>query len=202
VSDDLPFGATPLDPDELDGLIPPLLHRGELNEFESANIIQGMLWASKSRLIKSNFLSEKAMRELHRQMFGETWQWAGKFRLTQKNIGCEAWRIGIALRALLEDVEIWISTRSFPEEEITARFHHRLVWIHPFANGNGRFARLATDLLCTREGWPLSSWGAGNLDEAGELRRRYIRALQDADQHDFGPLIDFMYNNKGRHEES
>jgi fido (protein-threonine AMPylation protein) len=51
-------------------------------------------------------------------------------------------------------------------------------------NGNGRHARLMADLLIVqREGEPFS-WSSGSLHEAGELRRRYITALQEAEATD------------------
>ena len=84
---------------------------------------------------------------------------------------------------------------TYPPAEIAARFHHRLVEIHLFANGNGRHARLATDLLCQRQGWPISMWGASDLVQDGEVRRRYIQSLQSADARDFVPLIGFMNLN-------
>ena len=77
-------------------------------------------------------------------------------------------------------------------DEIATRFHHRLVWIHPFPNGNGRHARLATDLLLVTLGRPRFSWGRVNLVDAGETRRAYIAALRAADGHDIAPLLDFV----------
>jgi fido (protein-threonine AMPylation protein) len=70
------------------------------------------------------------------------------------------------------------------------RFHHRVL-IHCFPNGNGRHARLMADLLIMRLGGERFSWGSANLQDAGEVRRRYIGALQAADNHDVGPLLAF-----------
>lgn len=79
---------------------------------------------------------------------------------------------------------------TYPPDEIAARFHHRLVFIHPFANGNGRHARLATDLLLVKLGQTRFSWGQVNLVDASETRQRYISALRAADRHDYGPLLE------------
>ena len=79
----------------------------------------------------------------------------------------------------------------YKADEIALRFHHRLVQIHPFPNGNGRHARLMADLLIMRLGMERSSWGRENLRDAGALRKRYIAALQAADQHDIRPLLAF-----------
>jgi len=187
-----PEGATPIDPNEAEGLIPPITTQAELNEFEALNIVEGLLWAQRSRRVKRDLLTPDTLRLLHKQMFGKTWRWAGTYRLTQKSIGCEAWKISSELKNLAEDTRCWLQFESYSAEEIMARFHHRLVAIHPFANGNGRFARLATDILCEQRGWRLSSWGSRSLVEVGTTRKEYIQALQAADINDYTRLIKFM----------
>lgn len=97
----------------------------------------------------------------------------------------------MALRQLLDDAKAWIEGNTYPPDEIAVRFHHRLVQIHAFPNGNGRHARLMADLLVMRLGGERFSWGSANLQDAGEVRRRYIAALQAADNHDIGPLLAF-----------
>jgi Fic-DOC domain mobile mystery protein B len=182
-------GATPLDPDELAGLIPGhIATQGELNEWEQQNIQVGDDWARKQR---KDILSEDFLRQLHRRMFGETWRWAGEFRRSDKNIGVDWLHIGVELRKLLDDVGFQVEHGSYPSDEIAVRFHHRLVAIHPFANGNGRHARLMADLLVERLGRPRFTWGSVNLVDAGETRQRYIAALQAADAHDIAPLLAF-----------
>lgn len=191
---DLPEGATPIDPDDALGLIPNISTQGELNEFEAANIIVGESWARRSRYIKSNLLEQRTLRLLHKQMFGQTWKWAGEYRGTQKNLGCPAWQISTNMKNLEEDVKVWITTADFSPDEIAARFHHRLVWIHPFVNGNGRFARVATDFLCAQQMWSIPSWGSNRLVHQSETRTQYIQALRKADVNDFIPLQKFMYS--------
>ena len=190
---DHPEGATPLDPDEIEGLIPSLSTQSELNEFEALNILEGEMWARRSTKVRRSLLDQRTLRLIHQKMFGSTWRWAGKYRLTQKSIGCEAWRISGELKILIDDVESWIQHSSYPQEEIGARFHHRLVWIHPFPNGNGRYARLVAELLCEQNGWPRPSWGAPIWARAGELRQNYIKALQEADQHSYIRLTNYMF---------
>jgi Fic-DOC domain mobile mystery protein B len=97
----------------------------------------------------------------------------------------------VALRQLLDDTRGWIEYRTYPPDEIAVCFHHRLVLIHPFANGNGRHARLMADLLVMRLGGERLSWGSANLQDTGTVRQRYIAALQAADDHDIGPLLAF-----------
>jgi Fic-DOC domain mobile mystery protein B len=181
--------ATPLTPEEMRELIPAhIAFRRELNEAEQENIARAQDWALGRR---RDPLSEKFVKDLHRQMFGEVWRWAGRFRTSPRNIGIDYWEIPVALRQLLDDVKAWIEYKSYPPDEIAVRFHHRLVQIHPFPNGNGRHARLMADLLVMRLGGERFSWGRESLRDAGAMRQRYIAALQAADNHDTGPLLAF-----------
>lgn len=187
---DYPPGATPLDADELASLIPShITTQGELNEWEQLNILQGEAWARRQR---KEILDEAFLRQLHKQMFGETWRWAGEFRKSDKNIGVDWLKIGVELRKLLDDVHYQIEHAAYPPDEIATRFHHRLVAIHPFSNGNGRHARQMADLLVERLGQPRFTWGSRSLTNAGETRLRYIAALQAADARDYVPLLAFV----------
>ncbi|MDP1524311.1 MAG: mobile mystery protein B [Rhodocyclaceae bacterium] len=186
---DYPPGATPLDADELASQIPGhITTQGELNEWEQLNIVQGDQWARKQR---KEILNEGFLRQLHKQMFGETWKWAGEFRKTDKNIGVGWLKIGVELKKLLDDTRYQIEYASYLPDEIAVRFHHRLVLIHPFPNGNGRHARLMADLLVERLGQPRFTWGSRSLVDANDTRKDYIAALQAADARDIAPLLAF-----------
>jgi Fic-DOC domain mobile mystery protein B len=185
-------GATPLDPDEIEALIPTTVFtQAELNEWEQTNILEGVAWAQSRRA--RNSLDAESLKELHFRMFSRTWAWAGTFRRSNKNIGGEWSLVPTALRELSDDVRHWIAHSTCEADEIGARFHHRLVQIHPFPNGNGRFARLATDVLLERElGVRAFTWGSGRLDDASATRAQYIAALRSADHHDMVPLLKFV----------
>lgn len=183
-------GATPLDPDEAEGLIPGhITTQGELNEWEQHNITTGMTWAYGRR--NPDLVSEKFLLDLHKRMFNQTWRWAGTFRRSDKNIGPPWHTVPVNLRQLLDDVRYQIDHQSFPPDELVARFHHRLVLIHPFPNGNGRHARLIADLLIEKLGGQPFTWGGGSLEKAGDIRAHYIAALQAADQGNIDPLMAF-----------
>lgn len=188
-----PEDATPLEPQEREGLLQSwITHRKDLNEAEQENILEGAAWArGRRRLPLDRMLSVDFVQTFHKRMFGDVWQWAGTFRTTERNIGIQAYRIATELAALLSDVRFWIEHETYPRDEIAIRFHHRLVAIHPFPNGNGRHARLAADLLVERLGGEPFSWGGGSLADVGELRARYVAALRAADDHDIGPLLEF-----------
>ncbi len=186
-----PPGATPLDEDEIAGLIPAgVTTVAELNAYEAENILDAMDWIEGQRL--TPILDDQFLRDLHRHMFNRTWQWSGTFRLTEKNIGVAPEAIAISLRDLTLDCRAQLQAKVMALDEIVARFHHRLVWIHPFANGNGRHARLAADLLLTQQGAVPFSWGAADLAKAGPVRDRYIAALREADKRNYKPLLNFI----------
>jgi Fic-DOC domain mobile mystery protein B len=188
-----PEGATLLDPDELEGLkIKTITTRGELDRWEQENINTAIEWLS-SRRNKADILNESFVRKLHEKMFGKVWTWAGMFRRTNKNIGVDKTLIGIELRNLLDDVKYWIENKTYEPDEIAARFHHRMVFIHPFPNGNGRHARLIADVLLTDVlGLEPFTWGNGDLVHTGDVRHHYIEALRAADGHDYEPLKTFV----------
>lgn len=187
-----PEGATPLDPDEVEGLrLTHITTREQLNIFEAENIREGIAWARRSR--RKDMLDEVFISQLHRRMFGRVWKWAGAFRKTDKNIGVPKERIGIELRKLCDDVKYWIDHGSFEADEIAVRFHHRLVSIHPFASGNGRHARVMSDLLLEKRlDRPPFSWGGASLVEEGNIRSGYIQALRAADRGDYSLLFAFV----------
>lgn len=187
--DDEDDAATPLTAEEREGLIPTYITlRHELNEAEQIGIEEADRWAFGRR---RDVLGERFLKSLHKRMFGQVWRWAGEYRTTARNIGIDAYRIGVELHQLLGDVHYWIEHQSFPPDEIAVRFHHRLVAIHPFPNGNGRHARLAADLLAVQLGLPRLTWGRANLVEPKETRQAYVAALRAADHHDIAPLLAF-----------
>lgn len=190
---DEPEGATPLDPDEINGLkFDHITTRGELDELEQANITDGLRWLSRRR--SGDILTDEFVRTLHKRLFGEVWDWAGCYRLREKNIGIDPFQIGVQLRMLLDDARYWAENGTFDPLEAGARFHHRMVQIHPFPNGNGRHARIATDIyLSDYFGHAPIEWASGFDLQADNARREaYIAALRAADAGDFDPLLRFV----------
>ncbi len=189
-----PDGATPLDPDEIEGLkLGHITTRGELDRWEQENINEAYGWLKRRRKTVS-ILSEQFIKTLHVQMFGKVWSWAGSFRRSNKNIGVDWITIPIELKQLLDDVRYWIGNEIYSPDEIATRFHHKLVFIHLFPNGNGRHARLITDTLL-KEVFDLApfSWGDNlRMQENGQARDDYIQALRAADNYNYSLLINFV----------
>jgi Fic-DOC domain mobile mystery protein B len=184
-------GNTPLSPEELADLIPNLATKEELNEWERENILRGREWAVADRTSPWEMVSDKYVRKLHKKMFAETWKWAGNYRHTEKNIGVAVLEIRERLMALFGDTRYWIENGTYLPDEMAVRFHHRLVFIHSFPNGNGRHARLIADIIATKLGQPAFTWGAANLVKDGEARTMYLEAIRAADDGDIQPLLNF-----------
>lgn len=190
-NEDAPEGNTPIDEDEAAELIPTHLStRAQLDAWEQQNIARAIAWVQR-RKQRGDVLTVQFQLELHRRMFDGTWGWAGRFRKTARNIGVDAHQIHEMLSNLLADVELWIAHTTYPVDEIAARFHHRLVWIHPFPNGNGRHGRLAADVLLESLGAHRFTWGSGSLTTTGRLRSDYLGALRKADAGEIANLIAF-----------
>lgn len=193
-----PDGATPLDPDDAAGLRPTwIATRADLNAAEQENIARAVVWASSSRRMSSPglLLTEESLKALHKRMFGDVWRWAGTYRQHDTNLGAHWLYIAMQVRELLADVLVQTADSArlpWSADEVALRFHHRLVSIHPFPNGNGRHARLAADLLVHGIGGSVFSWGSENLGAPGEARQAYLEALRRADEvFDYAPLMAF-----------
>jgi Fic-DOC domain mobile mystery protein B len=181
--------ATPLTEAERADLIPTHISlRSELNELEQKNVAQAYVWAFRR---KRQVIDERFLKGLHRRMFNSVWRWAGKYRATERNLGVEPYRIQPELYQIIGDIRYAIQHKSCPPDELAVRFKHRLVSVHPFPNGNGRWSRLAGDLLIVKQGGTRFTWGDANLQAEGEVRTRYIEAIHAADNHDLEPLIRF-----------
>jgi Fic-DOC domain mobile mystery protein B len=184
-------GQTPIDPNESAGLIPDIATMAELNALETANIANAVGWLARARNVDP--MSSAFLRLLHEKMFSNVWRWAGQYRLSDKNIGVPWAQIPTRVEDLVRDVAEQVASKSYPPDEIAARFHHRLVSIHLFPNGNGRHARMTSDILLRRVlDRPPFTWGSAGLGIGGAVRPAYIAALQEADRHDYTDLFAFV----------
>lgn len=185
-----PEDGTPLEPGEREGLrLTWVTTRADLNIAEQDNIDKGAAWAFRAR--KPALMTVDFVRQLHTRMFGDVWAWAGQYRRTERNIGIAPHMIGVQTSQLMADAWYWLEHETYEPVELAVRVHHRLVFIHPFANGNGRHARMMADLVLRRLGRPALSWGGVSLKQISEVRRTYVAALRRADREDYEALIAF-----------
>ena len=185
-------GATPLTPEERIGLIPAYItYRHELNAAEQANIAKAHASLLRRQPGPAGLIDEAFIKRLHKRMFADVWRWAGQYRQSDKNLGVQRVQIPIEMRNLCGDGQAWLEHVAYAPDELAVRFHHRLVWIHPFANGNGRLSRMLADLLIVALGGERFTWGSADLAGTDQARNRYIAALQRADAHAIALLLAF-----------
>lgn len=189
-------GQTPLDENEIDGLLlKTITTMGELNEFEQLNIEKAVEWTIHNNFTRERILSEEFLKLLHKKMYGVVWRWAGQFRKSDKNIGICWTQIGIQLKILLDDTNFWIDNNTYTPTEVAIRFKHRIVSIHCFPNGNGRHSRMIADIIMESIfASDLFSWHQSNMVKEDNTRKKYINALKEADKGNIDPLIDFAKN--------
>lgn len=183
-------GATVLTAQDREALIPTyIVTCDDLNRAERDNIAAGFRWGRRRRF---DVLHADSLLELHRRMFGAVWRWAGEPRQGVTNIGREDWwALREHLHQLVGNIAAQVETGARDPDGIAIDFHHQLVAIHVFPNGNGRHARLAADILAVRLGRPSFSWGRTDLETVGDARDAYRAALKMADAGDLAPLLVF-----------
>lgn len=183
-------GHTELGPDEQTGLrLTYITTRSELNDAEQRSIAAALL--RRRSPTWQELLDDVYLRALHKAMFAEVWTWAGEYRTKETNIGVDPIQIAVMVRELVADARAWADLAIFEPDELALRFHHRLVWIHPFVNGNGRHGRVSADYLARALDRQPFSWGAHRNDTTEALREAYLNALRSADRADPGPLMTF-----------
>lgn len=186
---------TPLPPELQKGLKPKHIQTmGELDEYEEQNIAEGLVWLSKQTDRGS---THDFWLLLHKKLFGNVWDWAGKIRTHELHNPDfhSPQQIWTALRQLEGDIDYWMTHPSYSEREIAARFHERIETIHPFANGNGRFGRILVEHFCARNTWAVPTWGDAAKDAPQERRKRYIAALDAARRtQSHAQLMAFMFS--------
>lgn len=185
-----PAGSTPLDPSETAGLkLKGLTLQGELNIEEAMNIAEAAFWLDGN--VSKRPLDEAFLSTLHREMFGRVWRWAGSYRISNKNLGVDWLQIRESMTIHLGNVQQQLESSTLLEQ-VASFYHHGLVFIHPFPNGNGRWARMATEVLCEELGLNQPSWTRIKSDYA-QYRDHYITALKAADAGDHDPLQKLLF---------
>jgi Fic-DOC domain mobile mystery protein B len=183
-------GHTELTEEDREGLIPTYIaNRADLYEAEQRNIAIALF---RARPPLDQILTDRYLRQLHRRMFDQVWRWAGRYRKRETNVGIDPDDIAVAVRTLVDNAKAWIEYERYEPDELAVRFHHQLVYIHPFPNGNGRHGRIATNFVLEARGLDWFTWGAKSGLETDALRAVYLQALRNADAGDFAPLLAFV----------
>lgn len=172
--------ATPLD--DISGLKLPNdkvytlkeIYVAEANNIALATI--KYLSAPPSRKIAP--FSYEWLSNLHKEMFGNVWEWAGKFRQVELSIGIKAYQVPTALKELADDIAFWDTHKTFELHEMAARIHHRAVQIHPYQNGNGRWSRMLANIYLRQNGFMPVKWLDDLLSEENPKRDAIFKLLK------------------------
>ncbi|OGI03555.1 MAG: hypothetical protein A2X42_00800 [Candidatus Margulisbacteria bacterium GWF2_38_17] len=182
-----PYGATPID--DYSGL--KLKHINTIKELYEAEFLNITSSTSKYLLkppSNKSFMDRIYLSKIHKTMFSQVWDWAGKKRISNKSVGIDKFQIDIEIVKLIQDFEFWESS-NMDTIEVSSRIHHKLVYIHPFENGNGRWARLVTNIYLKQKLNRIVYWPEQELYINNVFRKRYIHSLQSADHGSFADLV-------------
>ena len=187
------YGQTPIDEEESNGLLVKTISTlWELDEFEQLNIEEFRASLMGRKLKAEQVFADTFIKDSHRKMYGQEWSWAGKYRLTDKNLGIDKWKITQATKQLCDDALYWSKSNAYPWDELAILFKHRLVSIHCFPNGNGRHSRMIADIINENIfGNEKFTWGSAEPKTGASVRKEYINALKLADKGDLQPLLRF-----------
>ena len=186
-------GETPLD--DISGLIPKWVRTvADLDKAELENMVAPTVkYLSARPSEKLAPFTAEWMLKLHREMLSDVWKWAGEIRNAELNIGVEWTQVSVELENLSRDAAFWRECKDEERDliEEAAILHHRAVWIHPFFNGNGRWARLLAEVWLRQHSQSGIEWPERELSTKGSsIRLEYIAALKTADAGDSGPIIE------------
>jgi Fic-DOC domain mobile mystery protein B len=188
-------GQTPLPPELHKGLKPKTIQTmGELDEYEEQNIAEALVWLERST---ADCLDYLFWINLHKRLFGDVWSWAGLMRNHELNNPdfVTPHKIRTELMKLIGDVEYWFENNTYPVKEIIARLHERLLTIHPFANGNGRWSRILTEYICEKKMIQIPSWNIRTKNDPEKRRKEYIEAIELARQSkNFVKLLENIFS--------
>ena len=190
---DEPPGATPLTDEDIQGLIPTwVATREDLNAVEQESIEAGVRWLRAVAPEADRHTTIEFSDELHRQLFGQVWKWAGHRRQRAANVGVDWYLITESMRQLFENARYWRENDVYSTTEQAVRLHRLLVAVHPYPNGNGRHTRILATSYSEAIGGEALTWGRGqDLSVDGAVRNEYFAALYRADEDDYEPLLAF-----------
>ncbi len=139
---------------------------------------------------KNNTVSERFIRSLNQIVMQDVdKEWAGKYRNSGVIIGGADHKPPEALEIprLMQNLISWVgdNNKKMHPVELASVMHHKLVFIHPFFDGNGRTSRLTMNIILMQSGFPL-------VIVLKNDRKRYYQSLSLADKGDYVPFVNFI----------
>jgi Fic family protein len=139
---------------------------------------------------KKNTFSENLIRSLNQivqQNIDK--EWAGRYRNSGVIIGGADHRPPEALEIpkLMQNLIGWVgdNKKKIHPIELASILHHKLVYIHPFFDGNGRTSRLVMNIILMQSGFPL-------VIVLKNDRKRYYQTLSVADRGEYADFVNFI----------
>ena len=180
-------GETPLD--DISGLlVSGITTRAQLNKIEAENIRKPLVKYLAAKPTRAARFDLPWLLQLHNEMFCDVWEWAGKVRTKETNIGVMPQEIEISLISLVADLKFWEEQGTDLIEQ-AVMLHHRSVLIHPFQNGNGRWARLLANIWLRLHDHSPTAWPEATIGTTSVIRDEYLAAIKKADEGDYTQLL-------------
>ncbi len=158
------------------------------DHLEAVDHYNAVLWM-RELAAKTTPVDETTVRELHRRIVARSQPEIGGIysTLPRRIAGSPVvFPNAVKIPGLMQEYGEWLANAP-PEPATSFDAHFRLVAIHPFADGNGRTARLLMNLLLLREGYP-------PVAVRPEDRKTYLDTLEQASmREDLKPFQTFMH---------
>lgn len=182
-------GETPIDPSELK--IKSIKTRDDLLPYEAKNIRKATVKSLSARPGSGLAPFDVGwLLQLHQEMFGDVWQWAGQQRTEDLTLGIPWQNVGEAVAELADTVQAFHKDESQCLEQ-SVMIHHKAVFIHPFKNGNGRWSRMLANFWLRQQGQPVIEWPNVDLGKReSPIRSEHIEVIKAADDFDYDPLTE------------
>ncbi len=181
-------GQTPVDPSRLRRKYKWVKTEGELAVVEAENVLKAHI-----KYLSGKLTAKKApfdvpwMKRLHKEMFGDVWEWGGELRRVNFQFGVDWMQVQVQLYELAAVFEYW---QDMDVLQQSAHLHHRAVYIHPFYNGNGRWARMLSSIWLRLHGRRAIEWPDTIRGTTSDVRDEYLACIYSANDGDFMPLIE------------
>lgn len=179
---------TPPPEDNLLGLTSP----EDINREEAKGIARGEV--AIQELDEAVVISAPLILELHKTAFGHLYEWAGKWRTINIKVGQHIppnyQGIPNLMYQFIDELNHRNTLVKTKEDvvKLLGYCHHQFVFIHPFVNGNGRTARLITNLMAFKNGYQ----EVNIYHRSGEQRQTYLSAVRAADNSNYNLIEDLI----------
>lgn len=164
----------------------------EINEAEAKGVIEGEKYIIN--LEENIKISANLILQINKVAFGNLYAWAGKWRDKSVQVGTllppEPSQILNFIYQFTDELNYKIDNSTTVDTQVNtlAYCHHKLVFIHPFNNTNGRTARLLTNLIAYKFGYA----DINLYFRTGEKRKTYIEAIRKGDSYDYSLLEELI----------